>query len=217
MDAGTIWFEALSNAGQNIAQGISDRRKRMDEISSIDTLLHYGAQSTIPDPNNPQGGGSPIIDPKLLEQWTGYSDREKARAAGGIETLWQYQFGLAREAAGARIKSDYAVRTAREIRGGMSGPGGEGQIVRIGGRTYRRNLKGDLIPMAETTAEKIDIRQSAQDAILADPEADVAYGRIATQQDYIDSKGTVQVGQFTNSYAGAEKGDMARIITKGLK
>lgn len=87
-DAGDIWYRSLSGFGHSLGSAIADalqeHRKREEKIGTIDTLLNLGSQVSFSDAT---GKPHPLVDPKFMEAWSHYSDREKARNAGAFEAL----------------------------------------------------------------------------------------------------------------------------------
>lgn len=103
MDAGSIWYSALSNAGRNIAQGIQTYRQQQEQYDMIDQMVTLGSQMSV---EGPDGQEKPLIDPKMLEMWGQKSKRERMHSLGAMEALMKVGTGLAYEGARARIRAE---------------------------------------------------------------------------------------------------------------
>lgn len=103
MDAGDIWYHALSSAGRNIASGIEHYQKEADQVNQVDALIKMGSQMQLPDG---AGGSQPLISPQMVQMWSQQSRPQKMHSAGAMEALTSMMMGLAHEGAKARLASD---------------------------------------------------------------------------------------------------------------
>lgn len=106
-DAGSIWYHSIASFGNDIGDAIQEIDKKNKEWQTVDSFVKMGSQYGIPDPSNPNKT-RPLIDPKIVELWSGHSKSEQMRNLGAMEALIKVEEQLAVTGAKARIRADVA-------------------------------------------------------------------------------------------------------------
>jgi hypothetical protein len=216
--SGVIWEHALDSFGQNVARAIDVYRKNHEQITETDKLVHTLAQTPRLD------GSGAIIDEKAMADYSAQSGMERAHWLGRYLAAHKIQQELYNQVPHRVVINGKEIPGMLQIGGKLirTGelPSDQQGIVTIGGRKFRITSKGDKIPLSETSGEKGEVKQSQHELAIADPGAKVEYGKLMTAQDIAQLPSSQQlnfkVGQWSNQYPGAEKGDMARVISATL-